>query len=70
MRLEDQGGYDLLEGVGANRSATATQHAAILYASSSVHPAVCESDTLTLVIDNHFAPSAQIEVAVYYAPGV
>ena len=69
MRLEDQHGYDLLEGVGANRSATASQHAAILYASSSVHPAVDDSDTCYLVIDNHTAPSAEIQVEIYYALG-
>ena len=69
MRVEDAGGYDVLEGVGANRDNAHTEHAAIVYASTSVHPVIHESDSLTLVIDNHFAPSAQISIEFYYCLG-
>lgn len=66
MRLTDQTGYDLLEGLGANRSRTAVEQVPILYASTSVHVPVTEADVLTLILDNHFALSAQIEIALYY----
>ncbi len=69
VQLVDQTGYDLLEGVGMNRSASASQHAAVLYSSTSVNPVVDDSDTLTLVIDNHFAVSAQVVIDLYYALG-
>lgn len=69
MSLRDQHGYDLLEGVGANRSATATQEVPIIYASTSLHPVVHESDTLTLIVDNHFAASGVTLVEVYWATG-
>lgn len=69
IRLLDQHGYDVLEGVGANRSATATQEVPIIYANTSLHPVVHETDTLTLVIDNHAAPSAQIQINLYVANG-
>lgn len=69
MRLESDSGYDLLEGVGANRDNSHTEHAAILYASTSVHPVVHETDSLTLVIDNQFTASAQIGIEIYYALG-
>lgn len=59
----------MLQGVGQNRSATASQDAPILYTSTSDHPVVDESDTLTLFIDNHFAPSGQMVIDLYYALG-
>jgi len=54
-----------------------TEQVAIVYGTGqlpasivgAVHPVVHEGDELTLVIDNHFTPSAQIEVALYYALG-
>ena len=66
MRVLDQTGYDLLEGLGANRDANATEQTNLVYASTSNHPIVDEADALTFVIDNHFAPSARIEAAIYY----
>ena len=65
MRLIDDTGYDLLEGLGADRSRTAVEQVAILYASTSVHPSVAAADELQLVIDNHFAVSAEIQVHLY-----
>jgi hypothetical protein len=67
--LLDQNGIDLLQAVGMNRSATASQEAPILYAGTSVNPVVDESDTLTLFIDNQFAPSAEMVIDLYYALG-
>jgi len=64
-----QDGYDLLEGLGLNRDTVNTEHAVIRYANTSIHPVVDESDTLTLVIDNNTAPSAQITIDVYFALG-
>ena len=65
VRLIDAAGYDLLEGLGADRSGTAAEQVPILYASTSVHPVVAAADELRLVIDNHVAASAQIEVSIY-----
>lgn len=70
MRIEDAGGYDVLEGVGANRDNTHTEHAAILYASTSVHPAIDESDDLTLVIEQNAVASAEMIIELYYGLGV
>lgn len=69
MQLLDQNGYDVLEGVGMNRSSFASQHAVILYANTSVHPAIDGSDSFTLVVDNAFVPSAQVVIDLYYALG-
>lgn len=66
VRLIDQTGYDLLEGLGADRSRTAVEQVAILYASTSVHPSVAAADALQLVVDNHFAASAETEISLYY----
>ena len=65
----DQNGIDLLQGLGANRSAAQPQEVVLIYASTSLHPYVDEGDTLTLVIDNHFAASAQVTIDLYYALG-
>ena len=67
IRLLDHTGYDLLEGLGANRDTIAPEQVNIIYASTSVNPCVDETDTLTLVIDNQFTASAQVEVTLYYA---
>jgi hypothetical protein len=69
IRIEDQTGYDLLEGLGANRDTVKSEQVPILYASTSVHPSVSPHDTLFLVIDNHFQPSAQIGIDLYVANG-
>lgn len=62
-------GIDLLQGVGANRDTVASEIASIVFASTSVHPTVDEDDELMLVVDNHFTPSAQITIHVFYALG-
>jgi len=64
--LRDQTGYDLLEGVGEDRDRSATEQAAILYASTSVNPCVDEEDTLTLQIQNNAVVSAVINISLYY----
>ena len=66
MRLRNQFGYDVLEGVGANRSNVSTQVVPVVFSSTSVHPAVHESDRLTLVVDNNLAASAQMQIELYY----
>lgn len=67
MRITNQYGYDVLEGVGANRSNVAPQRAAIVFSSTSVHPCVHESDALTLVVDNQLVASAEVQIELYYA---
>lgn len=47
----------------------AAQMAAVVFASTSVHPVVHESDRLTLMVDNQLAPSAQVQIELYYALG-
>ena len=69
MRVTDQNGIDLLQGLGANRDTAAPEEVVLIYANTSLHPYVDETDTLTLVVDNHFAVSAQITIDLYYALG-
>ena len=65
----DSRGFDVLQGLGANRDAAATEETVLVYASTSVHPYIDETDSLTLVVDNHVAPSAQIVIDLYFALG-
>lgn len=69
LTVEDQYGHDVLEGVGADRSNSAAEKAAIVYAGTAVHPVVDESDTLTLKIANNSEAGANITVALTYALG-
>lgn len=69
ITVEDAHGHDVLEGVGANRAAGSTEKAAIVFASTSVHPAIAQSDVLTLKIAGNSVNSAQIVVEIYYALG-
>lgn len=69
VALFDQGGYDVLEGVGVGRSAFKTEHKPIIYSSTSVNPCIDESDALTLKVDNNLVPGAVIQIDLYYALG-
>ncbi len=69
IAITDAEGLDVLQGAGQNRDTANTEMAAIVFASTSVHPAVDESDTLTLAITNNAVNSATITIVVYYALG-
>lgn len=70
ITVEDQHGADVLQGCGLNRHTTNSERAAVVHASSSVHPVVGRQDTLTLKIANNAVNSAQIVVELLYTPGV
>lgn len=59
----------MLEGVGVDRSQTATQHVPIVYSGTSINPCVDDTDVLTLVISNNISPAAAVQIDVYYALG-
>lgn len=67
--ITDQTGHDVLEGVGLNRSATQSQHAPIVYAGTEIHPVIDETDSLTFAVGDNLAPSAEIQVVIYFALG-
>ena len=67
--LNDAEGLDVLQGVGANRAAATTEMAAIVFSTTSVHPVVHESDTLTLSISNNAVNSAIVVINLYVALG-
>jgi hypothetical protein len=69
VTVEDQHGHDVLEGVGANRATATTEKVPVVYSGTAVHPAVDESDTLTLTIANNSENSAAVVVELYYALG-
>ncbi len=70
MALIDQNGYDVLEGQGQNRSASASQHAPIFYAASSgVGVCIDDSDSLTLLVGNNIIGGAFTSIDLYYATG-
>ncbi len=69
MRILDQHGVDVLQGVGLNRDRAASEEAVIVYASTSIHPYIDETDTLTLHVDNNLVASAQIVIDLYFALG-
>lgn len=62
-------GVDLLQGLGMNRDTVQSEEAALVYNGTSIHPYIDESNAASLVIDNHFAASAQMVVDLYYALG-
>lgn len=66
ITLEDGNGLDVLQGVGANRSTSATEKAAIVFSGTSVHPPVAMVDTLTFKVTNNAVNSAGIVVKLYY----
>lgn len=69
VTLPNQHGYDVLQGLGANRHTSTTQQVPILYSGTGTHPAVDESDTLTLTIAGNNVNSAITVIEICYALG-
>jgi len=69
ITLVNQHGYDVLQGVGANRDTANTEQVPVLYTSTGTHPAVDETDTLTLTIANNAVNSAIVVIELYYSIG-
>ena len=67
--INDQHGHDVLEGVGGNRSITATQKVPVVYSGTGTHPAIAAGDALTLAITNNAVNSAVTVITLYYALG-
>jgi len=70
LTLVDVEGADRLQGVGANRSATATEQVGIVYSGTSLHPPVAIGEALTLTPAGNSVNSAQIHIVIYYGRGV
>lgn len=64
--INDQNGIDVLQGVGANRHTSTTEKVPIVYSTTSMHPPVAKSDTLTMAVTNNSVNSALITVKLYY----
>lgn len=69
VTLPNQHGYDVLQGLGANRDTANTEQVPIVYSGTGTHPAVNESDVLTLTIANNAVNGAIIVFELYYALG-
>lgn len=63
-------GEDRLCGAGANRHTTTTEIAAIVFASSSVHPPVDLDEVLTFTLANNSQTSAVGKAIILYTPVV
>lgn len=66
IAITDQHGHDVLQTVGANRSATATEKVAVVYSGTTIHPPVALGDTLTLALTGNSVNSATGAIALYY----
>lgn len=61
---------DALQGLGIDCDRSATTSVPIVYASTSVHPAVDEHSILTLHVGQQFTASAEFTVTLYCARGI
>ena len=66
IAITDGHGHDVIQGVGANRSTSATEKVAIVYSGTAIHPPVVVGDTLTLALTNNSVVSATGEIDLYY----
>ncbi len=66
ITLIDAEGYDVIEGLGANRSSSNTEKLNIIFSGTSLNPPVGTGDTLTLTIAGQSVNSADIVVKLYY----
>ena len=58
--VEDDGSIDVLQGTGANRHASNSELAVVVYNSTSLHPVVSQDDTLTFTLANNNVNSAVV----------
>jgi hypothetical protein len=65
----DVTGLDILQGLGANLLTATSEQKAIVFSSTEIHPAVDQSDTLTMVITNNSVNSAIIVINLYVTLG-
>lgn len=70
VRVLAAGGYDAIEGCGADRPGDAPAHRLIRYAGVNVHPTIHAGDVLTLVIDGTAPPGARVTVTLRYGRDV
>ena len=64
--INDPNSLDVLQGAGANRHTSNTEQAAIVFASTSVHPVVLGGTALTIVISNQAVNSATGTITLRY----
>jgi hypothetical protein len=69
VTVEDAHGLDVLLGTGANRDTATTERAAVVFTSTSVHPIVDDTDTLTLKVAGNNVNSAVTVIVLHYALG-
>lgn len=69
IALNDAEGLDRLLGAGQNRDTATTEIAAIVFTSTSAHPAVSIDEVLTLAISGNAVNSATGRVVIVYVPG-
>ena len=67
--LKDARGIDLLQGLGADRSATATEETDLIYASTYNAPVFAQDDVFTLAMTNSTKNSAIFDFYLFYALG-
>lgn len=62
-------GEDRLLGTGANRHTSNSEMAAVIFASTSLHPPVSLGETLTFNLDNNAVNDALGRAVIFYARG-
>ncbi len=69
LTLPDANGFDALQGLGMNLSATVTTKVPVVYAATAIQPVVSLLDVLTLTLAGNNVNSAQTVVEITYALG-
>jgi hypothetical protein len=64
--LNDDGGLDILQGLGANLLIATSESKAIVRSGTEIHPPVSIGDTLTLVLTNNSVNSALTVIKLYF----
>lgn len=70
ITLIDGDGVDRIQGVGANRSITSSQEAAVVYPGTAIHPPVSLGEALTQKIGGNSVASAVTVVTYVYTPSM
>ena len=66
ITITDAEGFDLLQGLAANRHTTTSQNIEIVMLATGNHPAVSATDTLTLNISGNATISATTQIILYW----
>jgi len=66
LTLDDEDGFDVLQGLGANLLTATAEDKSVVLSGTEIHPHVTRSNTLTATLTNNSTNSAVTVIKIYF----